>query len=155
MSMPGIFPNNPEAAALVPTYEGMTAKHWVECKLRCVYKQLEDEEILDDVRLRVAALQLQYLMAIARVKGLIVEKKQVANATMDLGKVDTAALTEHLDSYLDSLAPGDRQEIETQAAALAERSAAIREVGAVTLPVSRETSVSDSTVRTRTGKRKV
>jgi hypothetical protein len=58
------------------------------------------------------------LMDLARMKGMIVEKKQTAKLSIKAdatGNVDPEAMKAHLANYLDQLEPGARKEIEMRA----------------------------------------
>jgi hypothetical protein len=66
-------------------------------------------------------LRLRLLMAHARYRGWIVEEKQIARASIDLGKTKAADLIPHLGQYLDALEPGARQEIEARIVRMNER----------------------------------
>jgi hypothetical protein len=70
-------------------------------------------------------LRLKLLMAHARYRGFIVEKKQIARASIDLGKAEVEDLRTHIGQYLDLLEPGARQEIEARIARLRERRPAL------------------------------
>jgi hypothetical protein len=52
------------------------------------------------------ALRLKLLLAHARYRGWIVEKKQVARASIDLGKADAEDYRAYLAQCVDSLEPG-------------------------------------------------
>jgi hypothetical protein len=68
-------------------------------------------------------LRLKLLMAHARYRGWIVEKKQVARALIDLGKASPEHMMGHVGQYLDELEPGERQAIQVRVSALKQRQA--------------------------------
>jgi hypothetical protein len=74
-------------------------------------------------------LRLKLLMAHARYRGWIVEKKQIARASIDLGKAGAEDMMAHVGQYLDVLEPDARREIEARVARLKERRAATRAQG--------------------------
>ena len=51
-------------------------------------------------------LRLRLLMAHARYRGWIVDKKQIARASIHLGEADPEEMRAHVGQYLDALAPG-------------------------------------------------
>jgi hypothetical protein len=59
-------------------------------------------------------LRLKLLMAHARYRGWIVEKKHVARASISFGKVTTEDFRPHVAQYLDVLEPGARAQIEAR-----------------------------------------
>jgi hypothetical protein len=66
-------------------------------------------------------LRLKLLLAHAKLRGWIVEKKQVARASIDLGRLSLEDLQSHVGQFLDVLEPGARREIELRVKALGER----------------------------------
>jgi hypothetical protein len=75
-------------------------------------------------------LRLKLLMAHARYRGWIVEKKQIARASIELGKAGTEDFTAQVAQYLDALEPGARKQIEARVNALAQRRSARRQISA-------------------------
>jgi hypothetical protein len=61
-------------------------------------------------------LRLKLLLAHAKIRGWIVDKKQIAKATLHLGRVSRADLQAMLLDQLNQLAPGGRARIEAIAA---------------------------------------
>lgn len=60
---------------------------------------------------RNPALAVTAIMALARLKGFIIEKKQSFKAAVDLSKMSPADLNATLVAMADQLAPGERQRI--------------------------------------------
>jgi hypothetical protein len=58
-----------------------------------------------------------------KLDALIIEKKQIARASIDLGKAGAEDMMAHVGQYLDALEPGARHEIEARIARLNERRA--------------------------------
>jgi hypothetical protein len=57
-------------------------------------------------------LRLKLLLAHAKIRGWIVDKKQIAKATLHLGRVSRADMQAMLLDQLNQLAPGERARIE-------------------------------------------
>ena len=66
-------------------------------------------------------LRLKLLLAHAKLRGWIVDKKQVARASIDLGGLSPEDIQANLGQYLDALEPGARREIEARVKAQADR----------------------------------
>jgi hypothetical protein len=108
-------------------FGGIATRAWIESQMvviirhamhgRPEYKGTKNKpgrpEILPDHNLARLAL-----MDLARMKGMIVEKKQTAKLSIKAdatGNVDPEAMKAHLANYLDQLEPGARKEIEMRA----------------------------------------
>jgi hypothetical protein len=76
-----------------------------------------NEELDADGRANVE-LRLKLVQAHARFLGMIINRKQIARASIDLGRVGTDDLTVQVGQYLDQLEPGARQAIEARVEAL-------------------------------------
>jgi hypothetical protein len=70
-----------------------------------------------------AELRLNLLVTHSRFRGWFVEKKQIARASIDLGKAGAEDMMAHVVQYLDALEPGARHVIEARIARLNERRA--------------------------------
>jgi hypothetical protein len=66
-------------------------------------------------------LRLKLLLAHAKLRGWIVDRKQIASASTDLGRFSPEDMQANLEQYVDAMEPGARREIETRLRALAER----------------------------------
>ncbi len=66
-------------------------------------------------------LRLKLLLTHAKLRGWIVEKKQVARASIDFGRLNVEGMLADIGPLLDALEPGARREIETRVKALGER----------------------------------
>ena len=66
-------------------------------------------------------LRLKLLMSHAKLRGWIVDRKQIDKRSVDLSLVGSAELQEHLSGVLDTLEPGARREIDQRLASLSKR----------------------------------
>src|ERR1700752_925609 len=99
---------------------GIASRAWIETHMIMIINRLESGTKHDasaDVAIKpdwleAWRLELLALMNLAKLKGLIVERKQMTRASIDLGRLGVNDLQGHLGEMLDSLEPGARQEIE-------------------------------------------
>jgi hypothetical protein len=66
-------------------------------------------------------LRLKLLLAHAKLRGWIVDRKQIARASIDLGRLGLENMHAEIGPFLDALEPGARREIELRVKALDER----------------------------------
>ena len=66
-------------------------------------------------------LRLKLLMSHAKLRGWIVDRKQIDKRSVDLSLVGSAELQEHLSGVLDTLEPGARREIDARLAVVKKR----------------------------------
>jgi hypothetical protein len=82
----------------------------IRLEMQLLRNRASADDLTEDDRKNIE-LRLKLLMAHARMEGMIIEKRQVATATLDLGKLDAAAVRSHLGDMLQQLDPGAREEI--------------------------------------------
>jgi len=93
----------------------IASRSWIESQIVMVVKAMEAGGTSKDQRAE-AIIRLAALRQLSQLKGLIIERKQVATATLDLGKLPRPELMKQIDGYLDQVSPGVRAEIEQQLA---------------------------------------
>jgi hypothetical protein len=94
----------------------------IDAEFLMLRNRAASEDLDADGRANVE-LRLRLLMAHARYRGWIVDKKQIARASIDLGKAGAEDMMAHVGQYLDALEPGARQQIEARIVRLNERRA--------------------------------
>ena len=102
---------------------GLASRAWIETHMVMVVEKIERGGY-DPLDLEGFRVELTALMNLAKLKGLIVERKQVDQRTakLDLNKLVTPEAQEQLGGVLDGLEPGTRRMIEDRVKALGMRS---------------------------------
>lgn len=80
-------------------------------------------------------LRLKLLMSHAKLRGWIVDRKQIDKRSVDLSLVGSAELQEHLSGVLDTLEPGARREIDQRLAIVKKRRKAAQRAKGKTVTV--------------------
>lgn len=100
-------------------FGGIASRAWIEAQLVIIARQAmmdrpaklsDDGKTLDAGRPADMDLARRTLMDLAKLKGMVIERKQVANARISLD-AGGSVLEGQVSSYLDSLDPGARREI--------------------------------------------
>jgi hypothetical protein len=95
--------------------EAIASREWVEAQFVLTLERISRGGLNADAR-EDARLMLSGLMQFAKFKGWIVDRKQVASAKLDFGKVSRADLDAMLGQHLRALDPGARSQLERLAA---------------------------------------
>jgi hypothetical protein len=96
---------------------GIASRAWIETHFVSLVLRLESEK-LTPPQLEQARVEITALMSLARLKGLVVEKRLSASVK---ATVPGDAEFEKVGAYLDELAPGERQAIQARVDALKPR----------------------------------
>ena len=95
----------------------------IDAEFLMLRNRAADQDLDAEMRANIE-LRLKLVMGHARYLGLIVEKKQVAHATLNLGNVSRAAIRAEAGRMLDELEPGARAELQRMIGADAVRQSA-------------------------------
>lgn len=92
--------------------EGPGNRSWVTGRLVEVASRLSGHaELSEGMRTQLSSA-VTALMSIARLRGYVVERKQIKTATIDLNKLSRSELSSVLDQHLGTLSPASRRRIQ-------------------------------------------
>lgn len=97
----------------------IASRAWIETQLVAMCNDIDARD--DDKNyVPLARLKLEVLMSLAKLKGMVIERKQSAVARVDLTKpLEGPAVESHMAELLDACEPGARREIRARLEALA------------------------------------